>query len=115
MEKALEKPINPVFGAADAEVTEKENTPTQGARRAQVRLTPKLSVRLSRPLAVVPAGAVPNGVRARWEVTDFVMKERLGKGNFGEVFRAREVTTGYTVALKVLNKEDILKRGMEHQ
>lgn len=101
--------------AAATANSEKENTPTQPNGRPQVRLTPRLNVRLQRPLVVEPAGPVPSGVRSRWEVTDFVIKERLGKGNFGDVFRAREVTTGYCVALKVLNKANIVRQGMEHQ
>lgn len=93
----------------------KENTPTEESKRQPKRLTPRISVRLSRPLAVVHTPRAVDVGRPHWEIEDFVLKERLGRGNFGEVFRAREVTTGYPVALKVLPKVDIIKKGMEHQ
>lgn len=79
------------------------------------QLAPRLPPRLSRPLAVVSYGAPPPNVRARWDLRDFHLYETLGRGHFGTVYKARESTTGYLVALKVLKKEDIMKRGMETQ
>jgi serine/threonine protein kinase len=46
---------------------------------------------------------------------DFKIGALLGKGRFGNVYKAREVSTNYTVALKVLQKDDLIKSGCETQ
>lgn len=39
----------------------------------------------------------------------------MGRGKFGTVYLAREIRTKYIVALKVLQKNQLLKAGVEHQ
>uniref|UniRef100_A0A8C4JAM6 non-specific serine/threonine protein kinase n=1 Tax=Dromaius novaehollandiae TaxID=8790 RepID=A0A8C4JAM6_DRONO len=46
---------------------------------------------------------------------DFEVGRPLGKGKFGNVYLARERTSRFIVALKVLFKSQIEKEGVEHQ
>ncbi|KAG2373974.1 hypothetical protein C9374_011639 [Naegleria lovaniensis] len=50
-----------------------------------------------------------------WKLQDFEIGNYLGKGKFGQVYLAREKRTKYIVALKVLDKEQLKKEGVEHQ
>lgn len=58
---------------------------------------------------------VPERERAEWKLKDFKIMKMLGKGRFGKVFKARELSTGCIVALKVLKKEHIYKENAEIQ
>lgn len=51
----------------------------------------------------------------RWALKDFEIGKPLGKGKFGSVYLAREKKTKYIVAIKVLQKNQLLKAGVEHQ
>jgi len=51
----------------------------------------------------------------RWSLEDFEIGKPLGKGKFGSVYLAREKRTKYIVAIKVLQKSQLLKAGVEHQ
>lgn len=51
----------------------------------------------------------------KWSLDDFELGSRLGRGKFGRVFVAREIRTGWLVALKVLAKEEITKNNVERQ
>lgn len=51
----------------------------------------------------------------RWTLSDFEIGLPLGKGKFGSVYLAREKRTKYIVALKVLQKKQLLRAGVEHQ
>eukprot|EP00127_Corallochytrium_limacisporum_P003592 Clim_evm75s150 gene=Clim_evmTU75s150 len=50
-----------------------------------------------------------------WSLDDFEIGRPLGKGKFGKVYLAREKTSKYIVALKVLYKSQLCKNKMEHQ
>ena len=50
-----------------------------------------------------------------WKLSDFDIGKPLGKGKFGNVYLAREKQSKYVVALKVLNKQQLMKSSMEHQ
>ncbi|TDH69888.1 hypothetical protein CCR75_006246 [Bremia lactucae] len=50
-----------------------------------------------------------------WKLSDFEIGKPLGKGKFGNVYLAREKQSKYVVALKVLNKQQLMKSNMEHQ
>ena len=51
----------------------------------------------------------------QWSLEDFEIGKPLGRGKFGSVYLARERKTKYIVALKVLQKAQLLKAGVEHQ
>lgn len=51
----------------------------------------------------------------QWSLNDFEIGKPLGRGKFGSVYLAREKQTKYIVALKVLQKSQLLKSGVEHQ
>lgn len=53
--------------------------------------------------------------RKIWKLSDFDIGKPLGKGKFGNVYLAREKQSKYVVALKVLNKAQLVKSGIEHQ
>jgi aurora kinase len=50
-----------------------------------------------------------------WTLNDFDIGKPLGRGKFGNVYLAREKRTKYVVALKVLEKAQLKKEGVEHQ
>lgn len=51
----------------------------------------------------------------QWSLNDFEIGKPLGRGKFGAVYLAREKKTKYIVAIKVLQKSQLLKAGVEHQ
>lgn len=51
----------------------------------------------------------------RWSLKDFDIGRPLGKGKFGNVYLAREKSSKFVVALKVLFKNQILQSQVEHQ
>uniref|UniRef100_A0A7S4N951 Aurora kinase n=1 Tax=Odontella aurita TaxID=265563 RepID=A0A7S4N951_9STRA len=51
----------------------------------------------------------------QWVLDDFEIGKPLGRGKFGSVYLAREKRTKYIVALKVLQKSQLIKAGVEHQ
>ncbi|XP_025422209.1 serine/threonine-protein kinase Aurora-2-like [Sipha flava] len=51
----------------------------------------------------------------KWSLDNFDIGRALGKGKFGNVYLAREKSSGFIVALKVLFKTQILKANVEHQ
>lgn len=60
----------------------------------------------------LPPGIYP---KKDWCLEDFEIGRPLGKGQFGNVYLAREKRTKFIVALKVLYKRQIEKAGVEHQ
>lgn len=53
--------------------------------------------------------------RMKWTLDNFDIGKALGKGKFGNVYLAREKSSGFIVALKVLFKTQILKANVSHQ
>lgn len=51
----------------------------------------------------------------RWCLNDFEIGKPLGQGKFGRVYLAREKKTKFIVALKVLQKSQLLRASFEHQ
>lgn len=51
----------------------------------------------------------------RWKLSDFDIGKPLGKGKFGHVYLAREKSTKFICALKVLFKNQLHKAKVEHQ
>jgi serine/threonine protein kinase len=63
----------------------------------------------------VSAQKLPRTEQKQWCMQDFKLGDHLGKGRFGNVYKAQEVSTNYTVALKVLRKEELIRSGCETQ
>mmetsp|Transcript_1897 Transcript_1897/g.2260 ORF Transcript_1897/g.2260 Transcript_1897/m.2260 type:complete len:341 (-) Transcript_1897:19-1041(-) len=68
----------------------------------------------------LPTNSISQNVLAaekgkKWTLNDFEIGKPLGRGKFGKVYLAREKKTKYIVALKVLQKSQLLKAGVEHQ
>ena len=50
-----------------------------------------------------------------WTFNDFDIGQPVGRGRFGNIYRAREKKSKYIIALKILLKSLYVKEGMEHQ
>lgn len=50
-----------------------------------------------------------------WTLSDFEIGRALGKGKFGNVYLAREKSSKFVIALKVLFKSQLLSANVEHQ
>lgn len=59
-------------------------------------------------------GKTPNPEKV-WTLRDFEIGRKLGKGKFGCVYLAREKASQYIVAIKVLEKKQLLRSNVEHQ
>ena len=51
----------------------------------------------------------------KWSLDDFDVGRALGKGKFGRVYLAREKSSGYVVALKMLFKSELAEAKVEKQ
>lgn len=51
----------------------------------------------------------------KWDINDFDVAKALGKGKFGRVYLAREKSSGYIVALKILFKSELMDCNVEKQ
>lgn len=72
----------------------------------------------SRPSTQASVGAHGSSSAAkerRWQLSDFDIGKPLGKGKFGNVYLAREKSSKYIVALKVLFKSQLEHSKVEHQ
>uniref|UniRef100_A0A914Z794 Aurora kinase n=1 Tax=Panagrolaimus superbus TaxID=310955 RepID=A0A914Z794_9BILA len=64
------------------------------------------------PVQQATGDAENNEIKKReWTILDFEVGRLLGKGRFGSVFIAKEKSSGFVVALKVLFKKDIKEHG----
>ncbi|CAB1120031.1 unnamed protein product [Ectocarpus sp. CCAP 1310/34] len=110
-------------------------SPAEGAQRVRTNTPPSggpQRVKLKQPRGDAGGGDSGNssrnsstgstgsvGTTARkgkhWTVSDFEIGCPLGRGKFGSVYLAREKRTRYIVAIKVLQKKQLLKAGVEHQ
>lgn len=50
-----------------------------------------------------------------WSLKDFDIGRKLGRGKFGAVYLARERSTHFIVAIKVLEKRQLFRSNVEHQ
>jgi aurora kinase len=53
--------------------------------------------------------------KSNWTLDDFEIGKPMGAGKFGKVYLARERRTHFIVALKVLDKKQLLKENLMHQ
>lgn len=56
-----------------------------------------------------------NGNRKRWTLSDFDIGHPLGHGKFGSVYLAREKRSKYVVAIKVVNKQQLIQHQVQLQ
>lgn len=70
---------------------------------------------LSEPLVTKEAQKDKAQCGTQWSLNDFEIGKPLGRGKFGSVYLAREKRTKYIVAIKVLQKSQLQKAGVEHQ
>ncbi|GAB9470301.1 Aur protein kinase [Globisporangium polare] len=61
------------------------------------------------------SGSASTSMNKTWKLSDFDIGKPLGKGKFGNVYLAREKKSKYVVALKVLQKAQLMKSSVEHQ
>jgi aurora kinase len=63
------------------------------------------------------ASVISHSIRRgkKWTIQDFEIGRPLGRGKFGTVYLAREKTSKFIVALKVISKQQLLESGVEHQ
>ncbi|KDO26369.1 AUR protein kinase [Saprolegnia parasitica CBS 223.65] len=72
------------------------------------------SISETHKLTTAPASA-GNNMHQGWKLTDFDIGKPLGRGKFGTVYLARERKSEHIVALKVLQKAQLVKNNVEHQ
>lgn len=122
--------INPTLyalkGGAPHRVPCKDPPPSSTGTPSDALLLQRAAGRVPPPKAMpVPAGrvpveppsstATPQHPPKTFSIEDFEVGRPLGKGKFGNVYLARERTSRFVVALKVLFKSQIEKEGVEHQ
>ena len=56
-----------------------------------------------------------SNVKPKWSIDDFELGKPLGRGKFGQVYLAREKRSKFIVALKILDKKQLIKSKVEHQ
>ncbi|XP_045598610.2 aurora kinase C isoform X2 [Procambarus clarkii] len=61
------------------------------------------------------SGSAEENEKRKWSLDNFEIGRPLGKGKFGNVYLAREKSSKYIVALKVLFKSQLQKANVEHQ
>lgn len=88
-----------------------------GAQRVPFDAAESSAGASSSTTATNPLDAKAERARAgrQWSLNDFEIGKPLGRGKFGSVYLAREKRSKYIVALKVLQKSQLLKAGVEHQ
>ena|SRR3990167_190574 len=67
---------------------------------------------IAQPIVAVPTR---NPTPRRFALDDFEIGKKLGCGKFGRVYLAREKSSEFIVALKILYKEEIVKCNVERQ
>lgn len=78
-------------------------------------MNPLLRQRLAPSSFMTPPALPSRNKRPQTTIKDYIIGKRLGSGKFGRVYLAKEAKSGYPVAIKVLNKDQLRKYGMEKQ
>lgn len=106
---------------------EKDQTSPNKARQPFVPntvLSPLQASRLNQRQGAYPAkGRIafelgPNScseIGKQWNLSDFEIGRKLGRGKFGRVFCVKEKQTGYICALKCMNKTELVEYRVENQ
>ncbi|CAM9721136.1 unnamed protein product [Hapterophycus canaliculatus] len=101
--------------------TSSKNSPTEGAQRIKIKQPRGDGGGNTGASCSSNRNSSTDSVRTtarkgkHWTVSDFEIGCPLGRGKFGSVYLAREKRTRYIVAIKVLQKKQLLKAGVEHQ
>ncbi|GMG51324.1 unnamed protein product [Ambrosiozyma monospora] len=95
-----------IFSSSKSFTSSKVSKPARSPRRSTV--FNRLSVRKS----TVPSTLLP---AKDWQISDFEMGRKLGKGKFGKVYCVREKRSGFICALKVMNKKELMTYKVEKQ
>lgn len=66
-------------------------------------------------MSTVAKSTSSGGSIKRWTIDNFDIGKPLGSGKFGSVYLAREKSSKFIVAIKVLLKAQLQKAGVEHQ
>jgi aurora kinase len=70
---------------------------------------------VKRAVSEQPSESARRSGERRWTLQDFDIGKPLGRGKFGNVYLARERSSRYVVALKVLFKAQLQQSAVEHQ
>ena len=76
-------------------------------------IAPEINQTVNRSGRKLPLSTRPQN--KSWSLDDFEIGRPLGTGKFGRVYLAREKKSKFIVCLKVLNKSQLQKAGIEHQ
>lgn len=94
----------------------KTSTPATNPESGQFQRTTSKKEIVNRAASTMAQSATNNGDdRRQWALQDFTFVKELGQGRFGKVVKAKEIKTGYVVALKVLQKKKLSKLNAEVQ
>jgi aurora kinase len=93
--------------ASAASSVSAESGASASAAAARAAAQGRPSMASARPFA---DSAVP-----KWTLQNLDIGRKLGSGKFGNVYLARERSSGYIVAVKVLHKYQLVKSNVEHQ
>lgn len=92
-----------------------KRTPLAKRQNSQNNIDESIQMTDSSPNVHSPTSAEKAQKGKQWSLKDFEIGKPLGRGKFGSVYLAREKQTKYIVAIKVLQKSQLLKAGVEHQ
>ncbi|KAJ1968838.1 hypothetical protein IWQ62_000996, partial [Dispira parvispora] len=98
-------------------VSAKGMRPTTAGQSSQVRTTTSIANQGTgtAPESGETGGDINKQPEKQWSLQDFDIGKPLGRGKFGRVYLAREKSSGFLVALKVLFKSEIKQPNLARQ
>lgn len=90
----------------------KPTNPSSGIKPATRSLSSK-ETRTSSPMK--NSASSDYSIQRNMSIKDFQIGKKLGKGKFGRVYCAKHVTSGFIVALKVMDKKELLHYNITKQ
>ena len=109
--------LNPSMTAMDLSEDSENARPTSNNLQQEIKLTKSSSLSSSSSSSTTNSTNQKRQQQEQktWTLKDFDIGKRLGRGKFGCVYLAREKSSGFIVALKVLFKSQLSRAGVEHQ